>query len=316
MNKKLKLLTGVWLMLLSVSPAFAQLHYSVNKNLAVIRVPGADSTLRILHISDSHITFPDERDKKYEVYSKRMASAYLNEVDAQTGTSVMGAEAFAKLMDKAVAQKVDLIALTGDIVNYPSEHAVDFVMKQLERTHTPFVYVSGNHDWHLEGMPGSDFEQREIWRPKMLKSLYQGNDYDCSARVIKGVDVVAIDNSFYQVSAKQLEFYRKEKTKGLPIVLLMHIPVYTEYGDKSSMGYPKWGAAVDDSYQLERRERWSEKGNSQETLDFCNEIRSTQNVIVLAGHVHHDEVDAEGGMLQIISDISRRAYARIIEIRP
>ncbi len=163
MNKKLKLLTGVWLMLLSVSPAFAQLHYSVNKNLAVIRVPGADSTLRILHISDSHITFPDERDKKYEVYSKRMASAYLNEVDAQTGKSVMGAEAFAKLMDKAVAQKVDLIALTGDIVNYPSEHAVDFVMKQLERTHTPFVYVSGNHDWHLEGMPGSDFEQREIW---------------------------------------------------------------------------------------------------------------------------------------------------------
>jgi hypothetical protein len=32
--------------------------------------------------------------------------------------------------------------------------------------------------------------------------------------------------------------------------------------------------------------------------------------------VHHNAVSAENDMLQIISDISRRAYARVIELIP
>jgi predicted MPP superfamily phosphohydrolase len=317
MEKNRVLWMGLALALLLNAPSvFAQLKYTVSQDLAVIKIPGVQKKLRILHISDSHITFPGEKDKEFESYSNRMAKAYMDEVDYRTKKPLTGAEAFSKLMDKAVEQKIDLIALTGDIINYPSEHAVNFVLGELKRTGIPFVYVSGNHDWHFEGMKGSDFELRQTWRERFLKSLYEGNDYDCSARMMNGIDIIAIDNSTYQITAKQLEFYRREKAKGLPMVLLMHIPVYMETNDECCMGWPRWGAATDHLYQLERREQWSEKGNSRETLDFCNEIQSTKNVVVLAGHVHHNAVSAENDMLQIISDISRRAYARVIELIP
>lgn len=317
MKRNRILLTGLMVVLMIDTPTvFAQLKYSVKQDSAIVEMPGVQKKLRILHITDSHITYPGENDKKFESYSNRMSKAYLNEVDYQTKKPITGAEAFSKLMDKAVKQKIDLIALTGDILNYPSEHAVNFLLGELKRTGIPFVYVAGNHDWHFEGMKGSDLDLRETWREKILKPLYAGNDYDCSARIMNGVDIVAIDNSIYQITAKQLNFYRREKAKGLPIVLLMHIPVYTDTNNECCMGWPQWGAAADDIYQIERREQWSKKGNSQETLDFCDEIRSTKNVVVLAGHVHYDTISAEKDMLQIISDISRRAYARIIELIP
>ena len=55
----------------------------------------------------------------------------------------------------AKKEEADLIALVGDIFSFPSELAIEWVISKLKEIDIPYVYVSGNHDWHYEGMKGS-----------------------------------------------------------------------------------------------------------------------------------------------------------------
>eukprot|EP00913_Durusdinium_trenchii_P002744 g2538.t1 len=47
-------------------------------------------------------------------------------------------------------QQVDLVTLGGDLVNFPSLQSVEKMLTELTRLQVPFLYTSGNHDWHLE----------------------------------------------------------------------------------------------------------------------------------------------------------------------
>lgn len=89
------------------------------------------------------------------------------------------------------------------------------------------MYSSGNHDWHYEGLPGSSEALRTEWREKSLLPLYGGRnpshwyeDTPCGLRFI------GIDNSTYQVSDAQLEFFLEQVNNPAPIVLLVHIPLF------------------------------------------------------------------------------------------
>ena len=52
------------------------------------------------------------------------------------------------------------------------------------------------------------------------------NDLTFSSRVVNGVNFVAIDDVYYNVTEAQHALFAKEVEKGLPIVLLCHVPFY------------------------------------------------------------------------------------------
>lgn len=130
--------------------------------------------IRVIHIADSHITFVGPEDEKFAEYSSRMAAAYEKGNNYKTGAPVSRTEAFTSILKEAKSLEVDLIMLTGDILNYPSKHAVEFILCELNACGIPFLYTAGNHDWHLEGMSGTSHDLREVWRNRVLQPLYQG----------------------------------------------------------------------------------------------------------------------------------------------
>ena len=73
--------------------------------------------------------------------------------------------------------------------------------------------------------------------------------YGCT--VIKGLLLLFIDNSNYQVDADQLEFARvqlESVSKDTPIVILLHIPLMlpgVTLPAKELCGHAQWGAATD-----------------------------------------------------------------------
>jgi len=244
-------------------------------------------SVRVLHVSDSHVSVTGDGEPEVAPFCGRMHAAY-SEYD-RLGNFLMA-------MDVAVKQDVDLIVLSGDQVNYPGKRAVARLTDGLTATGKEWVYTAGNHDWHYEGMPGSSADLRERWRQE-LTPFYAGADPHASAADVRGVRFVMIDNSTYQVDDGQLSFFREQIDTNLPVVLVVHIPLSVSTlrasrRGKPLSGDPAWGAETDRNWETERRERWPTTGNLPSTKDFLADVAAAPQVVaVLCGHIHEARVD-------------------------
>jgi len=271
---------------------------------------------RVFHITDTHLSMDDDRGLKYQKYSQRMAGAYKSNVHFQTGEKYSTKESFEWTLKRAKEEKADFLALTGDIFSFPSEAAVDWILTKLNETGIPFAYVAGNHDWHYEGMKGSAMQLRDIWTEKHLKPMYQGKDPLFASYDINGLRFICIDNSTYEILPDQLQFFKEQLNSSLPIILLMHIPLYMP-GRSIAYGcaHPEWGYETDRNFEIERREKWRKGGHTKFTFDFYNEVfRATNLLTILAGHTHLSTLDVKNGIPQVVSSHNATGYFSDIRI--
>ena len=295
-----------------------QTRHSYSDYKATVEIKGLSEPLKVLHISDSHISVLNDSEKRYHPYGARMDAAFNSVHNYKTGEKTTPVKSFLDLMDTAKTEKVDLIVLTGDIVNNPSKSSVRFIHDALQKTAIPYIYVAGNHDWHYEGMEGSASALRRTWIDNSLLPLYNGKNPLYSSTVVHSINFVVIDNSTYQVSEEQLAFYKKQTQLDLPIVLLMHIPLYLHDKDKGRCGDPAWGWDTDTNYEIERRERWPKEGNLPSTMAFVDMVKKSKNLCaILAGHIHkaHEEVVSETAV-QYITGASVTGEHRLLIFKP
>jgi hypothetical protein len=298
----------------SEAPQYRSIHNSGLME-TIISIPDLPKKVTILHVSDSHISCDNESDSPYTQYSARMNKAYRQVKHFQTGALTTTTENFKEVIQKGIDEKVDLVALGGDIVNYPSATAVDFVLSVMKSSGLPYMYTAGNHDWHYEGMEGSADSLRKEWCEKRLKPLYTGH-YLYSSRVISGINVVMIDNSTYQVNQEQLAFFLDQKKRPEPMVLIVHIPLYMP-SMPICCGHPGWGAAVDKNYIIERRERWPETGIKPSTVQFVDQVMKSKNVVgVFSGHWHQYRSVTNLGIQQHLTLPTFSGSHRIIRLQP
>ena len=159
-----------------------------------------------------------------------------------------------------------------------------------------------------EGLEGSSDALRSEWRERSLRSLYGGRDPDMWCEdTPSGLRFIAIDNSTYQITAEQLQFFKEHAAGDHPFVLLVHIPLYLEelqealHGTEhasvravSLCGDERWGAETDKGFETEQREQWT--SNNPETLQFLEAVKSSGNLVaVLAGHIHSAQAQEIGG---------------------
>ena len=260
--------------------------------------------LKVIHIADTHLFMDDERGIPYQEFSNRMAKAYNQTTHFKTREKTTPVECFEKTLAYAKQVNADVITLVGDIFSFPSELAVEWVNSKLEATGIPYIYVAGNHDWHYEGMSGKLDTLRDTWIDNRLLSLYQGKNPLMAAYDIKGIRFLAIDNSTYEINDEQLAFFSKHAASGLPLVLLVHIPMYAPGKSISfGCGNPNWNASTDRNYKLEKRPRWPVAGHSKTTFNFYDEVFNSPNLLgIFTGHIHKNSIEIINGKPQIVSD--------------
>tara|TARA_B100001057_G_scaffold368990_1_gene372571 strand:+ start:2972 stop:3994 length:1023 start_codon:yes stop_codon:yes gene_type:complete len=263
-----------------------------------------NESIKVVHIADTHLFMDDKRGVPFKKYSDRMAKAYNQTTHFQTREKTNPEESFEQTLAFAKEVNADLINLVGDIFSFPSEAAIEWVRSKLDATGIPFIYIAGNHDWHYEGMKGSLESLRDTWIEKRLLPLYQGNNPLMAAYDIKGIRFLAIDNSTYQINEEQSAFLSVQIASGLPLVLLVHIPMYAPGKNISfGCGNPFWGAATDRSFELERRPKWPESGHTQTTFDFYKKVFDAPNLMgIFAGHKHRNSIEIIKGKPQIVAD--------------
>ena len=280
--------------------------------------PGIRERFRVMMIADTHLFTDDERGAPFRQFSGRMAKAYNRTKHFQTGEPTHPEEAFEKSLEIAREQKVDLVALVGDIFSFPSEAAIEWVEQRLKSAGLPYLYTAGNHDWHYEGMPGSIEELRATWIETRLRPLYQGGNPLMAVREINGVRLVAIDDSTYEILPEQLEFFRAQVATGRPLVLLTHIPLYAPGRSVGfGCGHPAWNAQADTNHELERRPRWPEAGHTAATMAFHREVFGAPNLLgILAGHIHRPSLDVVHGIPQVVTDANATGAHLLVEFIP
>lgn len=298
---------------------FSQFSFTSNGRTAKIFSSAVTEPITILQISDSHLYLDDERDAEYREFSARMAKAYNHTKRFSDGKETNPTEMFAEIADYAKDQKFDAIALTGDIVSFPSLANVEFVKEKMDLTETPYFYSCGNHDWHYEGLPGSEKELRDQWIEKRLKPLYpEGVDPLCYSRIVKGVNLLLIDDSINEILPRQLEFLRAELAKNLPTLVFLHIPLFAPERDLDyAIGHPDFNDVHDRYWESERRPRWPREGHTAVTYDFRDEVVNAKNVLgVFAGHVHGTSLDLLNGTPSNVVTAAYDGSTLRIELQP
>lgn len=288
----------------------------------LISVKGLQETFKILQITDSHVSIISTDEEAYHRFSSRMDRAFETVRHYKTKKKSTPSRMFLELLKIAEKENVNLIVLSGDIVNNPSHSSITFIHKSLELTGIPYIYIAGNHDWHYEGMEGSAENLRKTWIENSLMPLYGGNNPFYSSHVLGGINFVAIDNSTYQVSEAQLQFYTTQLNREFPIVLILHIPLYTENERNQKnitvCGAPHWGWDTDKNYRIEKRERWSKMGNLSTTLNFIKTVKNSSNLIaVLAGHTHKNQINSISEQVnQYVTGSSVNGHYRLMRFEP
>ena len=296
--------------------------HSWTDSSATISVEGLTRTLRILHVTDSHIAMIDERDPEYVVSCQGAEERFLHRhqnVDEQ-GKPILAREAFTRTLAAFGGQGLDLIALTGDIVDIPMQAGIDHVMAGLEAAGTPFLYTAGNHDWLFPIESGNEVDMEalrsESW--PVLQPLHAGEPSG-AVRDIGGVRFLAIDDSTYQITEEQLEFTRQGLAAGLPTVVLTHIPLsIPTLRDPTIQALEQPILLADPGWSLEGRRESHLGADTAATLAFARLLAGAETLVaILCGHLHFAHVDALSPQAaQYVGGPGFAGEYRLVELRP
>jgi DNA repair exonuclease SbcCD nuclease subunit len=268
------------------------IHYISNSGelSTTIKIPDYKDSLKIMQITDVHISIADEKESDLMKYGDRMHKAYMNpRKHYSMDFSKTTFEYLDDLLLKAKNDHIELLLLTGDIVNFPSAVSVKYVYDRLTKTGIPWLYTSGNHDWHYEGMSGSLDSLRKTWIDKSLLPFYNGSNPLFYSAIIKGINFVGIDNSTENVNNRQVEFLKDQLKRKEPIVLISHIP----YNLNNGTGQPEMISMID--------------------LITSN---SDKIVAIFAGHIHKSSFYFTGNLCQYTSLAAFQGGSLNIYIKP
>ena len=245
---------------------------------------GATKPFSILHISDTHFTaaYDDEPEVKRQISKIRTATFGGRQEEA-----LCDSLAWAK-------KNVDYVLHTGDLIDFQSRANFDLVRQYYGDI---ALGTMGNHEyspsmWLTEPKPTND----DAWRARSATALSAAYPFDLSfhAQVVNGVNFVMMDDVYGTVSSHQVERFAAEVKKGLPIVICLHVPFYTEairrcsskfWAEGVFSGQPNHyrNAAVPDATGDAKAQQ-----DDPVTRDFLAYLRSEKLLKgILAGHLHH-----------------------------
>lgn len=243
---------------------------------------GIEKPFSVLHLSDTHLTFADERDdlRKLELAEKRR--------------KVFGAseERLAEACRYAHENSLPIMH-TGDLLDFVSWLNIDKAQEFCAQNDV--FTAAGNHEFSL--YVGEAFEDAAYCEQSLEKvqSAFT-NDIRFAVREIGGINFVAIDNGYYMIEQGQLEKLKAVVSEGKPVVLMMHTPIFTralyeQMMQRSAcaylMGTPEELTTGYSDY------RYRQQKPDEPTLAACEYIRTEPLIkAMIVGHLHFDFEDS------------------------
>ena len=206
----------------------------------------------------------------------------------------------------------DLVLMTGDILDFPSEANLSLLEACIRDCSVPVLYVTGNHDWSFaDDYHTAAARARYLTRVESISRSRDGLCYFENDSLL----ICAIDDSCDSVRPETLEAYRtaaaRAKESGKALILAMHVPLHAE-------------TLVEDTVRVWRQELTVGEGafgsDDPATMAFFNAVAKDTALApdaVIAGHLHFDHEDQlENGVPQYVTDIACDGHCRVITLTP
>lgn len=179
---------------------------------------GLEKPFSVLHFSDTHLTaaYAHENEKKQTLRKSR--------------TKTFGGRQEEALRDTLswAKEHVDYVVHTGDLIDWQSEANFDIVRKYMGKD---ALGTMGNHEFTTDmWLSDPKEEHTEAYKDntrRKLQSVYPFN-VEFQSQVANGVNFITLDDVYGYVTERQVALFDAELKRGLPIVLCMHVPFYTD----------------------------------------------------------------------------------------
>ena len=266
---------------------------------------GLEKPIKVLHVTDSHVLPQDEIDNDYKKWLVGRFGVTHEDTVAALNEQIAYAE-----------KNCDLMLHTGDLLDYATPGCFELARKVLK--HEKMLFTAGNHDYvEIIGDQWIWMDRERAMRPECLDM----NPF-FNAHVYGGVNFIGIDNSNHQAEDWQTELLRAEAQKGLPIVLLLHAPLFEQSLYECAMEHTGGESAYlvgcdEEHIKLFRSAtRAREQRPNEATMRFVDYVNSEPLIkAVVAGHVHFNfESMLPGGAVQYVTDLGFNGVAREITI--
>ena len=272
---------------------------------------GLPEPVRLLHLTDTHLAFADERDdeRKRELARRRSAEFAADGVD------------LARHLEEAVAharEHEELIIHTGDLIDFVSYRNLDLAGKFFA-AHDCFV-AAGNHEFSKYVGEAWEDEAYKLDSLPLVQKYYP-NNLRFASRIVGGVNLVAVDNSYYLFREQELERFEAEIARGFPIVLLLHNPIHTDDLYHEMMVNRRNECAYLVGTPDELLTPYSDHRRRQQrpdaaTLAFLDRVKRAPEVkAILAGHLHFNfQTTLFGRIGQYVTGGGFQDLAREVEL--
>ena len=240
-----------------------------------IKISGLKNTYEFVHISDSHIsTFTEDSNEAEIEFAKKHAVQWsVPEIDQK--------DAFCDAIKYADSINANGLTVTGDCVDFIYKPNLDYVKEKFAAMKTELLYVPGNHE-----TGDYDFKPSRNGLLEPFISNYNDVMFGDPSFWVKDFGellVIGIDDSARAVNESQLTRLKEQSKRGLPIILLMHIPLNTEAITPAVIA--KWGEGGLSHFTL------GHEKHDDITKEFCKFVKSEESNVqaVIAGHSHFPE---------------------------
>ena len=233
-----------------------------------IAIPSLTKEYHFMHFSDTHIAYAYPEDTEEDT---ALAEEQSKNWSAFCNTAV---ENFELLMQEAKERKPDALFMAGDIADYYSESNLRYLTEQLNGCGVLPVYAYGNHE-------GASYV-KNLGDPRQFYPAYSKLMTDTPDFHVQDFGeflVAAVDNSDHHIREEQLVKLKEVFDRGLPVLLLMHIPLSTEAILPPMEA--KWGK--NPAYFM-----LGTDAEPETTREFCRMVMAEDSPVaaVFAGHVH------------------------------
>jgi len=237
---------------------------------------GATKPFAVLHISDTHLT-----------------AAYESEGPDRIRAAERRTKTFGGMQEMALADSLkwacghcDFVLHTGDLIDWQSKANFDLVRKYFG----PEMFgAMGNHEFYTY-LPDEKITSEESFKADRRQALAGSFPVDLrfASRIVNGVNFICLDDAFGTVQPDQVERFKAEVGRGLPIVLAMHVPFYSD--DLWLANVQFWNqrdSRFGSQAMPPPRDGYLRQKEDATTRDFIAYLRDEPLLkAIFAGHVH------------------------------
>ena len=238
---------------------------------------GVEKPFTVFHISDTHLKAlaPSDPERLRKFLSGRFVD-FDNE------------SALATSLEWARRRKCDYILHTGDLIDCATDGNVAR-LKDILAGVDNLLYAPGNHEFATTNAGPAAGQTEADFRAMNTAKVQAAAPFDLSfsTRVLNGVNMVMMDDVYGTISRSSIERFHAEAKKGLPIVLCMHVPLFShEMALAHARSHMTYLPLDEQPVPVPSRD-FRRQSEDRDTADFIRYLKSEPLLkAILAGHYH------------------------------